>query len=183
MTQSNISNAPSPIKPFLNLQIYVACLASYNNGVLYGRWIDAAQDEEIICEEINEMLSRSPSPGAEEYAIHDFEDFGCFLDEYASIAEVHEIALFIKEHGELGVGLLEYIGDIESSKNAMENNYHGEYKSELDFAQCIFDDYYLNEIPTSLQYYIDYEAFSRDIFVNDYYSIVIAGDFHIFSSN
>jgi len=32
----------------LTPQIYVACLASYNNGFLHGQWIDATQSEEEI---------------------------------------------------------------------------------------------------------------------------------------
>jgi len=87
-------------------RIYVACLASYNNGVLHGEWIDAAQDVDDIRAEIAEMLrdSKYPNvmvdcpecgdmvqstgtkceccgdtgkvPSAEEYAVHDFEGFG-----------------------------------------------------------------------------------------------------------
>jgi len=52
MTQYNISNTPSSIKSFFNPQIYVACLASYNNGTLWGRWVDAAQDEDVIHDEM-----------------------------------------------------------------------------------------------------------------------------------
>ena len=56
-------------------RIYVACLASYNAGILHGEWIDAT-DADTIREAIQEMLKRSPTPGAEEWAIHDYEGFG-----------------------------------------------------------------------------------------------------------
>lgn len=42
--------------------IYVACLASYNNGRLFGEWIDAAQDVDTIRATIAAMLRRSPYP-------------------------------------------------------------------------------------------------------------------------
>lgn len=42
-------------------RIYVACLASYNNGVLHGRWIDLDDREEVEAE-IAEMLRESPYP-------------------------------------------------------------------------------------------------------------------------
>jgi len=48
----------------------------YNNGKLHGRWIDATQGESAIRDEIQEMLSESPEPNAEEWAIHDYEGFG-----------------------------------------------------------------------------------------------------------
>lgn len=43
-------------------RIYVACLASYNNGRLYGKWIDADQDADAINEEIRLLLKGSPYP-------------------------------------------------------------------------------------------------------------------------
>ena len=47
-------------------RIYVACLASYNAGKLYGRWIDANQDADDIQSEVDAMLAASPAPDAEE---------------------------------------------------------------------------------------------------------------------
>ena len=166
----------------LNPKIYVACLASYNSGLLYGEWIDADQEEDSIVEEIQQMLANSSIPNAEEYAIHDYDDFGSIsLSEYESIQTVHDIAQFIKEHGELGAELIGHLGDLESAKNAMENNYHGQHDSELAYAMELFDDCYIHDVPKHIQDYIDYEAFSRDLFINDYYSIDVNGETHIFS--
>lgn len=43
-------------------RIYVACLASYNNGTLHGAWIDCDQDADDIREEIADMLRKSTFP-------------------------------------------------------------------------------------------------------------------------
>ena len=44
-------------------EIYVACLASYNDGVHHGEWIDAAQDPEDLEREIfTRILKTSPRP-------------------------------------------------------------------------------------------------------------------------
>lgn len=43
-------------------RIYAACLASYNNGVLHGRWIDCDCGLLHVQEEIAEMLRESPYP-------------------------------------------------------------------------------------------------------------------------
>lgn len=43
-------------------RVYVACLASYNNGVLHGKWIDADQCADAIAEEVQEMLRESRFP-------------------------------------------------------------------------------------------------------------------------
>ena len=42
--------------------IYVACLASYNNVILLGVWIDATQSEDDIMKEIWEMADNRPKP-------------------------------------------------------------------------------------------------------------------------
>ncbi|MFD7017229.1 antirestriction protein ArdA [Streptomyces sp. NPDC059928] len=79
-------------------QIYAACLAAYNNGILHGEWIDATQDPDSIGHEIQLMLERSPIPGAEEYAIHDYDGFGGLdLGEYESLDDLHGIALALDD--------------------------------------------------------------------------------------
>jgi antirestriction protein len=49
----------------MSIKIYVACLASYNNGVLHGRWIDASSDVDEMREEVNAMLRDSRFPNVE----------------------------------------------------------------------------------------------------------------------
>ena len=80
-------------------RIYVASLADYNDGRLHGAWIDAAQDVQALRRCIQNMLDASPSPGAEEWAIHDYEGFEFVqLSEFESIETVSRAALGIAEH-------------------------------------------------------------------------------------
>lgn len=110
-------------------QIYVACLAAYNNGILHGEWIDATQDVSTIYDEIHEMLAKSPIEDAEEFAIHDFEGFGgAQIGGYDSIYDVAELASFIMKHGELCAELFSYYS-IEDAERMLEENYHGAYDS------------------------------------------------------
>jgi antirestriction protein len=61
--------------------IYIACLASYNGGILQGAWVDLelCQDEEDIQEGIDWVLATSPEPGAEEWAMHDSAGLPSYL--------------------------------------------------------------------------------------------------------
>ena len=61
--------------------IYIACLASYNGGILQGAWIDLeeCQDTEDIQEGIGWVLATSPEPGAEEWAVHDSSGLPSYL--------------------------------------------------------------------------------------------------------
>ena len=105
-----------------DIQIYVACLASYNNGILHGHWINANQSEEDIWEGIKCVLASSPIPDAEEWAIHDYEGFyGIQLSEYESISTVTELAMFINEQGELGAELYIHYGNLNSAQKALND--------------------------------------------------------------
>lgn len=44
------------------MKIYVACLSSYNNGVLHGAWIDAESDVDTMQAQIDELLRKSRFP-------------------------------------------------------------------------------------------------------------------------
>ena len=146
-------------------RIYVACLASYNNGILHGEWIDLDQDIDVIWAEIRKMLSNSPEPDAEEWAIHDYEGFGNLqISEYEGIERVHAYAEFILENEETGKLLLsEYCGDLNEARRMMDN-FLGCYSSVASYAQEFTEE--TTEIPESLQYYIDYEAMARDMQLN-----------------
>lgn len=43
-------------------RFYAACLASYNNGRLYGAWIDSSSDADKMADDIAKMLRGSPCP-------------------------------------------------------------------------------------------------------------------------
>ncbi|AFY71957.1 Antirestriction ArdA family protein (plasmid) [Thalassoporum mexicanum PCC 7367] len=167
------------------IKIYVADLAAYNNGKLYGVWINACLDLDEIQEQINIMLSNSPEDCAEEYAIHDYEGFnGYELSEYTGIKTAHEIACFIAEYPDLAGALLcHFGGSIEEARQAIEDNYVGCYKSLADYAEELTDS--IDQIPDNIAYYIDYERMGRDMELSgDIYTIATAYDeIHIFWSH
>ncbi len=121
LTQKDTSETP---------RIYVASLADYNAGRLYGSWIDANQSAECIHDEIAQMLATSKEPIAEEWAIHDYEYFGDLqLSEYEGIDQVAEAAFQITEHGPVFASLLSYVGVtscMDEALRCMEEAYCGE---------------------------------------------------------
>ncbi|MEL7546090.1 MAG: antirestriction protein ArdA [Pseudomonadota bacterium] len=165
-------------------RIYVACLAAYNNGILHGRWIDAAQGEDHIWNETRAVLKSSPIAEAEEWAIHDYEGFeGASLHEYSSFESVADLAEFVSEHGELGAKLYEHFGERLDEARAAFEDYAGEHKSLADFAEDLTRDCG-PEIPEQLQFYIDWTALARDMELNgDVFTIETGFDqIHVFWS-
>jgi antirestriction protein len=152
------------------IRIYVACPEAYNHDILHGCWIDAGQEPAAIRSAISAMLATSPMAGAEEYVIHDYEGFeGAYIGEYADIEGVAALAAFIAEYGALGGKLVEYFGDVDDAREAMEERYYGEYKRLSDFVEESIGNSY--DIPDALRAYIDYEAMARDWAINDILTI------------
>ncbi len=175
MTNTNITT--NSLQP----KIYVACLAAYNAGYLHGVWIDATESLDFILSAIRTMLSNSPIPNAEEWAIHDYEDFSSIhLEEYTGLDTVVAIVEIVKEHGELGAEIIAYHGNcLDDAKTALEN-YCGEYDNEADYAEQLMNDCY--DVPEHLQFYINYDKFAHDLFINDNYSVYVHGKCHVFNS-
>jgi len=163
------------------INIYVADLAAYNNGMLHGVWIDATDELDDIQDQVNEMLKASPVEMAEEYAIHDYEGYGSYnLGEYEGLKSAHETACFIEEFPDFGAELLNYFCDIEEARKTAEESYNGCYSSIADYAQELTEE--TSEIPSHLEFYIDYEKMGRDMEMSgDIFTITTAFDeVHIF---
>lgn len=156
--------------------IYVASLADYVNGHLHGVWLDAARDPDEIHADIAAMLTRSREPNAEEFAIHDYEQFGRLrVNEYDSIERVSRIARGIAEHGYAYAAWADALDDDlddidpESETAAFHEAYLGHYNSITDYAEQLADDLgypqELDTLPKHVRRYthIDYAAMAHDL--------------------
>lgn len=164
-------------------RIYVACLSAYSNGYLHGAWIDAAQEPWSIYDDVKAMLATSPIAGAEEWAIHDYEDFGGVrIEEYTGFERVSALAGFIVEHGEIGAALLDYFsGDLDEAQQAITDRYMGEHASLADYVQELTEE--TTPIPQPLRFYIDWHGMARDAELNgELFGISTAHDVvHVFA--
>lgn len=166
-------------------KVYVACLSAYNRGELHGAWIDADLDADNIEAQVQAMLAKSPVPGAEEWAIHDFEGFGGLsVHEFEPLETVSLIGRMVAEHGEAWVGWARHVGMNYATDRGAEERfadaYIGRYDSREDFgeqtAQCILDGAH----PT-LAAYFNADAFGRDLLLDDYFATEAAdGGIHVF---
>jgi len=144
-------------------RVYVACLASYNNGTLHGAWIDAAQEPDQIMEDIGTILKSSPMPGAEEWAVHDTDGLPD-LGEWPDLAQLSQIAQGIEEHGEAYRAYLECFDADAASIEDFQGRYLGEHRDREDFAADWLEQTGgLADVPEHLQAYIDFDAYGRDL--------------------
>ncbi len=154
-------------------RIYVACLAAYNNGHLHGEWIDADQSPDELHEAIQQMLAASPEPGAEEWAIHDYEGFGALrLSEWESFERISAIATGIAEHGEAFAAWMSYDSERDPVDTAaFVDAYRGEWDSLRDYAENYADDiglYDMAERAASPYVVVDTDMMERDLDIELY---------------
>lgn len=152
-----------------DLRIYVACLAAYNSGQLHGDWIDVTQGIEHIEGEIQRILASSPAPNAEEWAVHDYDMDGYDAGEHPDLDELFAIAELMQEDSDKYYRCKELIayGVVDTLDKAIEyddDNYCGYYESWADYAEQFCNDTgEIDNIPNNFRYYIDWEAYGRDL--------------------
>jgi antirestriction protein len=156
------SRAPSGHNP----RIWVASLSDYNNGNLYGAWLDATLDPDELASAVAFMLRNSPSRNAEEYAIFDSDDFGGHqVSEYASLKTVSCIAQGVAGHGPAFAEWVGIVGDQSDellTDEAFHDHYEGEWDSLEDYVEYMLDetgftgelDRALHGLPEDLRRYV-----------------------------
>jgi len=188
-----VSGNPIPTKTrgknMDNIRIYVASLADYNAGKLHGVWVDACDDPEEIQEQVSAMLAASTQPGAEEWAIHDYEGFKGFnLSEFESFEFVSWLAGMIDEHGKAFISFLETFEpsklsfseeNRQSATLDFEERFHGLFDSEADFAESLIEDTGLLEgCDETIRAYFDVSSYARDLFLGGEFVFANGAVFH-----
>lgn len=173
----------------LKPRIYVACLASYKNGTLYGRWIAADQDLEDIHAEIAAMLKASPMTMAEEWAIHDYEGFGEIrLSEYSVLERVSVLASLLKKHGDAFsvwyVSQDAYTLEDQELEERFLEQWQGVHDSKVAFADQLLEETgQADEIPEWARNYFNLDAYARDLELGgDYTFASHNGQTYVFSN-
>ena len=146
-----------------DMAVYIANLGKYNEGYLVGAWFTFPIDEEDVKEKIglNEQY--------EEYAIHDTDNFPIAIGEYVSIEELNSMYEMIEELPDYIVECLdEFISHYGTLEEVVEHKddiyYYPDCETMTDVAYYYIDELQaLGDIPPSLQNYIDYEAYGRDL--------------------
>lgn len=172
-----------------NTRVYIANLGKYNEGELVGKWIDLPFDEE----ELQELFVRIKLGRLvdSEY-VHGYEENGCYYEEFAIHDWETEITgLDIGEFDDprkLSELIEEYDGLCESDANTVmaamecfgysldeaiskvsnfvlypdiENHY------DLGYYWAVESGCYEVDSNNPLSHYIDYEAFGRDIEIDN----------------
>ncbi len=155
--------------------IYVGTYAKYNNGSLYGKWLNLS-DYSDYDELLTAMYKLHSDESDPEFMFQDyencsfFEKLGLIGESYIS-SEIFEIADQMNDSGhdlEIFEAYLSCVGkmDFQSIYDGVMNYYMGEYSDDETFAQYMLEE----SIPEGLPNYIfiDWEATARNL-MYDYF--------------
>ena len=149
--------------------VYVGTYAKYNDGNLFGAWLDLStfDDSDEFFEVCRDLHSDESDP---EFMM---QDYMCFPDNMYSesmnaddVQKIIDWAQLDADDREILAGYIEVTGNDDADIQTARDHYHGNYDDFTDFAEQIMNDCY--NIPENLIYYIDYEKFARDL-KYDYY--------------
>ena len=155
------------------IRIYITNLGRYVEGCLVGEWVKLPVPED----ELEAVLTRiGINEHHEEYFITDYESLfpNLHISEYASIAELNELAEQIEELPDFDYEKLAAVLESESSMSIAEILTIIEDLDSFDLLTEITDDEGLGEyyaemcgtfaaVPDHLKYYIDMERYGRDL--------------------
>jgi antirestriction protein len=135
------------------------------------------------------MLSSSPDPFAEEFAIHDYEGFGPVrLGEFERLEDVARLAEAIVDIGMAYAHWASYVGSLKSEDlDGFAEAYQGQWTSFEEYAENLLDDMGIRStieaaIPVGMQPYVsvDVEAFARDLEMDHYVADSDDGSVYIY---
>jgi antirestriction protein len=155
-----------------NPSVYVGTYAKYNEGSIYGMWIDlvACGDYDTFHKVCRQLHSDERDP---ELMFQDYENFpgvwyseSCMdEDTFGRILEFAELSDDLRD-------AFEAFSDAFGNDciDSFKDRYMGKWDSEKEFAEYIVDECYnLDSMMGHLASYFDYEAYARDLFIDDYY--------------
>ena len=160
-----------------NPAVYCGTYAKYNNGSLYGMWIDLSTFENYhdFMEFCNRLHANEAEP---ELMFQDYEHYpeqwyceGCMGE--ATFDKIKEYANLSEERREAYEAYLSNWD--EGTLEDFEERYEGKYESPEDFAEYLCEECgYFKNLPQWLQCCIDYSAVWRSLDTGGARSIPVA---------
>ena len=157
-------------------EAYVTNLGKYNEGVLAG----AALKFPATAEDVQSVLKRIGVDGVryEEIFITDFESdvlglYDC-LNEYDNIDELNHLSHVLSdlsqsdlEKFEAVINMGEHTGSVKDLINLAQNldcyDFYPDIKEDDDLGRYYIEELDAMQVPEHLRNYIDYEAYGRDV--------------------
>lgn len=153
--------------------IYLTNLGKYNEGYLIGKWVTMPCTKAELDDDLKEI---GINVEYEEYFITDFENwYGYPVGEYEDIYYLNDLADRMSNLDETQLEVLEACADgrdyFEETLERVEDYDFCYYAvdDERSLGEVVWDECgYSDNLPEPVRYYIDYEAFGRDLVIEGF---------------
>lgn len=162
--------------------VYVGTYAKYNDGSLFGMWVDMVKcgDYDTFMEVCHNLHADEEDPELM------YQDYECFPGAWYSESGIDEDTFDrIMEYADMDDDDRDAFDEFSEAFGndcvaSFRERYMGQWDSEKDFAEHIIDECYrsafgrlqgknLDDMMGHLASYFDYEAYARDLFIDDFY--------------
>ena len=147
----------------MTMRIYVGTYAKYNDGNLFGKWLDLEDydDRDAFYEACAELHNDEDDP---EFMFQDWEGIPDGMVSECSVSpECWNLIEAYSRHDEDAINAYIYCFG-EWNENDFQDRYRGEFRSWEDMAEELLEETgELNQIPENLRYYFDFEKYANDL--------------------
>ena len=166
-------------------EAFITNLGKYNEGALVGEWVKFP----TTAEELQKVFERI-GIGSKDYFGHPYEewfitDYDCYVDglyemmgEYENLDELNYLACKLEElddhdyeHFQAAMQVSDYTGSVKDLINLIDNldkyEIYPGVEDYSDLGHYYIDEVGVMEIPEHLVNYIDYEAYGRDVAIDE----------------
>ena len=166
-------------------EAFITNLGKYNEGVLVGEWVKFP----TTAEELQKVFERIGIGSKDDFG-HPYEewfitDYDCYVDglyemlgEYENLDELNYLASKLEElddhdyeHFQAAMQVSDYTGSVKDLINLINNldkyEIYPGVDDYSDLGRYYIDEVGVMEIPEHLANYIDYEAYGRDVAIDE----------------
>lgn len=166
-------------------EAYITNLGKYNEGELVGEWVKFPTTYENIQEVFKRIGIGSENEFGNVYEEWFITDYDCYVDglhevlgEYESLDELNYLAASIEamdkddfSRFEAAIGVSDYSNSVKDLINLTENldkyDIYPDVHDHDDLGRMYIEEYGAMEVPDHLKNYIDYEAYGRDVALDE----------------
>ncbi|MGL5435491.1 MAG: antirestriction protein ArdA [Lachnospiraceae bacterium] len=166
-------------------EAYVTNLGKYNEGELMGEWVKFPTTHEEMQKVFERIGIGSENEFGNVYEEWFITDYNCYVDglhavlgEYESLDELNYLAASIEamdksdfERFETAIQVSDYSKSVKDLINLTENldkyDIYPNVHDHDDLGRMYIEEYGAMEVPDHLKNYIDYEAYGRDIALDE----------------
>ena len=166
-------------------EAFITNLGKYNEGALVGEWVKFP----TTAEELQKVFERIGIGSKDDFG-HPYEewfitDYDCYVDglyemlgEYENLDELNYLASKLEElddhdyeHFQAAMQVSDYTGSVKDLINLIDNldkyEIYPDVEDYSDLGHYYIDEVGVMEIPEHLANYIDYEAYGRDVAIDE----------------